>query len=64
MIDSRHKNDDKPHDIETPGDSQPDMERRNAVKKLGVFAGVTSASMVSLLLSRNATAASVNGEQA
>ncbi len=58
MIDSGHKNSDKPHDIETPGENQPDMERRDAMKKLGVFAGVTSASMVSLLLSRNATAAS------
>ena len=49
----------KEHDIvDTDEASHPDLDRRHAIKKMGVFAAFTSIGMKTLLLSRKAIAGS------
>ena len=44
--------------VATGESSRPDLDRRHAIKKMGVFAAVTSIGMKTLLLTRKAIAGS------
>ena len=47
--------------VDSDESSCPDLDRRDAIKKMGVFAAVTSIGMKTLLLSRKAIAGSLVG---